>query len=120
MGVLIKRASDRDLYTDTLSEVERLLRISEPTHLDRENLVLEQSVARPAAPVDYEKLTTAKFAAKLGVDSNTFYELLIRRGYLELRDGDKRYLTPKGKSAGGEFRTVGKGPFFLWPLDLEI
>ena len=47
MGVMIKRATDHQLYADVLGEVERLLRISEPTHRDRENLVLEFNSATP-------------------------------------------------------------------------
>jgi hypothetical protein len=42
-----------------------------------------------------------------------------RRGYLELRDGGNRYLTEKGKRAGGEFR-AGYGPYFLWPSNLSV
>jgi hypothetical protein len=32
---------------------------------------------------------------------------------------DERYITNSGKTAGGEFR-LGKGPYFLWPRDLQI
>ena len=40
MGVMIKRATDRQLYSDVVTEVDRLVRISEPTLNDRQNLVL--------------------------------------------------------------------------------
>lgn len=121
MGVMVKRGSDQQMFFDLTAEVDRLLRISEPTHSDRENLVLEP----PQAPrlcedaAVYGKLTTAKLAEKLGVESTKLYEKLIGRGYLELRDGGRRYITAAGKDAGGEFR-MGKGPYFLWPADLQV
>ncbi len=70
-------------------------------------------------PDAFGKLTTAKLAEKLGMQTTALFNKLIGRGYLELRDGDKRYITAQGKSAGGEFR-MGKGPYFLWPPDLPI
>jgi hypothetical protein len=36
---------------------------------------------------------------------------------LVLRAGGNRYFGAKSNSAGGEFRTIGKGPFFVWPSD---
>ncbi len=121
MGVMVKRENDQQMFFDVTAEVDRLLRISERVHTDRENLVL-QSPAVPNVqeqPANYGKLTTAKLATKLGIQSAKLYDRLIGRGYLELRDGDKRYLTHAGITAGGEFR-MGKGPFFLWPPDLQV
>jgi phosphatidylserine/phosphatidylglycerophosphate/cardiolipin synthase-like enzyme len=121
MGVMIKRATDHQLYADVLAEVDRLLRISEPTHADRHNLVLQSSddgaVKKPTT--NDGKLTTAKLGKKLGLESAKMDEKLIALGLLELREGGKRYLTPAGKQAGGEFR-FGKGPYFLWPADLQV
>jgi phosphatidylserine/phosphatidylglycerophosphate/cardiolipin synthase-like enzyme len=113
MGVMIKRASDHQLYADVLAEVDRLIRISESTLTDRENLVLDSSAT------EYEKLTTAKLAKRRGIDSRQMEEKLRALGYLELRDGGKPYLTTAGREAGGEFR-FSKGPYFLWPIDLPL
>jgi hypothetical protein len=113
MGVMIKRATDHELYADVVNEVDRLIRISESTLSDRQNLVLE-SESEP-----YAKLTTAKLAKRRGVDKATMEGKLCAVGYLEIRDGDKPYITAAGKAAGGEFR-FNKGPFFLWPVDLQI
>jgi hypothetical protein len=121
MGVMVKRSADHQMFSDITAEVDRLVRISESTHADRENLVLDfdhghrVEESRPS----YGKLTTAKLAEKLGMQSSRLFQKLIGRGYLEIREGDKRYLTPAGKTAGGEFR-MGKGPYFLWPPDLGI
>ena len=77
---------------------------------------IDTTVPTPTAgncetPEEYEKLTTSKLADKLGILVTALYDRLIGRGYLELRDGGKRCLTAKGKSAGGEFR-MGKGSSF--------
>jgi hypothetical protein len=121
MGVMVKRGTDQQMFFEITSEVDRLLRISEPTHVDRENLVLESVATTRAAekPASYGKLTTAKLAEKLGVQSAKLYDKLIGCGYLTRREDGKRYLTSAGKTAGGEFR-MGKGPYFLWPSDLQV
>jgi phosphatidylserine/phosphatidylglycerophosphate/cardiolipin synthase-like enzyme len=103
MGVMVKRSADHQMVSDIAAEVERLLRITEQTHVDRENLVLEPDApprVKESAP-SYGKLTTKNLAEKLGVESSHLFQRLIGRGYLELRDGGKRYPTEKGKQAGG-------------------
>ena len=121
MGVMVKRGTDQQMFFEITSEVDRLLRISEPTNADRENLVLESAATARVveASPSFGKLTTAKLAAKLGIQSAKLYDTLIGRGYLIQRDDGKRYLTSAGKIAGGEFR-MGKGPYFLWPSDLQV
>ena len=84
--------------------------------LPRAELMVSK-VGEPAP--EYGKLTTAKLAAKLGVQTTQLFQKLIGRGYLELRDGGKHYITPQGRGAGGEFR-MGKGPYFLWPPNLHV
>jgi phosphatidylserine/phosphatidylglycerophosphate/cardiolipin synthase-like enzyme len=111
MGVMIKRATDHQLYADVVTEVDRLIRISEPTLSDRQNLVLESET--------YEKLTTARLAKQRGIDARKMQDQLCAVGYLEIRDSGKPYLTSAGKAAGGEFR-FGKGPFFIWPANLQL
>jgi phosphatidylserine/phosphatidylglycerophosphate/cardiolipin synthase-like enzyme len=120
MGIMIKRTTDHQLYSDVSAEVERLLRISEPTHADRENLVLQSARITNVAeePAEYAKLPTGKLAAKLGIQATRLYDKLIGVGYLEMHEGKKR-LTAKGKDAGGEFR-FNKGPYFLWPSNLQV
>jgi hypothetical protein len=75
-------------------------------------------VASGAKRVEYAKLPTGKLAAKLGLQATRLYDNLIGIGYLEVRDGKKR-ITAKGKDAGGEFG-FNKGPYFLWPSNLQI
>lgn len=116
MGVLFDRSIDHGLYQQASEEADRIIRISggfEVQHAPSAPTCVEE--ATPA----YGKLTTAKLAVKLGVQTTQLFNKLIGRGYLELRDGDKPYITKAGKGVGGEFR-MGKGPYFLWPPDLQI
>ena len=123
MGVMIKRGIDHQLYSDVSTEVDRLLRISEPTHLDRENLVLQSEPTRKvrdAAPRDYTKLTAAKLAARLGVKTRALVDRLIGHGYVQMH-GRQTRLTEAGKRAGGEARFSRKnGEFIVWPADLPV
>jgi hypothetical protein len=113
MGVMIRRATDHQLYADVVLEVDRLVRISEPTLSDRQNLVLQSEA------LSNQKLTTGKLAKQRGLDSRKMKEKLCAVGYLEIRESGKPYLTPAGKAAGGEFG-FHKGPYFLWPADLKV
>jgi PLD-like domain len=122
MGVMIKRAADHQLYADVVGEVERLLRISESTHEDRENLVLESDSAAPQKeiPKDYAKLTTARLAACLGVKTRELADKLVGRGLVQIQNGHKK-LTDNGKRAGGEEKfSATKGAFIVWPSDLQV
>jgi hypothetical protein len=115
MGILFTKLTEPDLYHSVSHEALRIIRISGgPTETPT---TLTPRVEEP--PPVYGKLTTTKLAEKLGLESTKLFDKLIGRGYLELRKGGKRYLTPVGKSAGGEFR-MGKGPYFLWPADLRV
>jgi hypothetical protein len=118
MGILFARVSEPDLYHSVSQEALRIVRISGGDAAER--AAIPAPAPRIEEPAEtYGKLTTAKLAAKLGVQTTQLFNKLIGRGYLELRDGDKHYITSQGREAGGEFR-MGKGPYFLWPPDLQI
>jgi hypothetical protein len=116
MGVLFDRTTDPELFGQASEEADRIIRISGGNVV--EQTAVTASVAEEPGG-GYGKLTTGKLAEKLGIELTKLYEKLIGRGYLELRDGGKRYITAAGKKAGGEFR-MGKGPYFLWPADLQV
>jgi hypothetical protein len=118
MGILFTKLIEPDLYQSVSQEALRIIRISGGDAAERAAIpATAPRVQEPAPP--YGKLTTAKLAAKLGVQTTQLFNKLIGRGYLELRDGDKPYITKAGKGVGGEFR-MGKGPYFLWPADLNV
>lgn len=116
MGVLISRATDIDLYRDAYEEAQRIIRISEEVRISLERIERgDEGLATPTSPTaEYEKLTTAKLAAKLGISTKEFQDKLVESGYLELRDG-RHYLTSEGKSAGGVWRPGSGGGYMLWP-----
>jgi len=119
MGILFAKSTEPDLYQSVSQEALRIIRISGGEAPER--VATPPPIPRveeTAGP--YAKLSTAKLAMKLGMETTKLFERLIGNGYLELRAGGNRYLTAKGKSVGGEFRNVGKGPFFLWPPDLIV
>lgn len=122
MGVMIKRATDHQLYADVSAEVNRLLRISEPTHQDRENLVLGSSATpRVQEPtLNYAKLSTKNLATRLGVKTRVLADQLIGRGFVQMRGGQNQ-LTELGKRVGGEMMLSAKnGEFIVWPADLQV
>ncbi len=119
MGILIDRQSDTDLYRDAYEEAQRIIRISDEVRISLE-VVAKDSEPTSETDDSVNKLTSSKMAQKLGLKTPEFLEKLLSQGLLEIRDG-KNYLTDKGKDAGGEFRMSPKfGPYFLWPVTLDI
>ena len=116
MGVLFQRSVDTDLFQNALAEADRLIRIARSENV---SAVILQQTRLSKAHEEAEKLTTAKLAMKLGLRSSALFSKLVGHGYLEIREGGQRFITPAGKLVGGEFR-FGKGPYFLWPADLQI
>jgi hypothetical protein len=124
MGVLIDRLQDVDLYRDAYEEAQRIIRISDEVRITLERVerkadipaTLEPKLDAPRATIEappsaaltgtkqYEKITTAKIAAKLGMTTKAFQERLVELGMLELRDGGRHYLGDAGKDAGGKWR----------------
>ena len=135
MGVLIDRLADVDLYRDAYDEAQRIIRISDEVRITLERVERKPDVtaslttkpdtatptteAPPSAAAggttQYEKITTAKIAVKLGMTTKAFQERLVALGMLELREGGRHYLTDAGKDAGGEWRPGPGGGYMLWP-----
>lgn len=141
MGVLINRLDDVDLYRDAYEEAQRIIRISEEVRITLERVERKPDAPaalalKPAAPspatteavspetpvgaTQYEKMTTAKIAAKLGMTIKAFQERLVALGMLELREGGRHYLVEAGKDAGGEWRPGPGGGYMLWPEGLTL
>ena len=134
MGVLIERLADVDLYRDAYEEAQRIIRISDEVRITLErverkpetsvSLAAKHDASKPtteappsaaAGATQYEKITTAKIAAKLGMTTKAFQERLVELGMLELREGGRHYLIEAGKDAGGEWRPGPGGGYMLWP-----
>jgi phosphatidylserine/phosphatidylglycerophosphate/cardiolipin synthase-like enzyme len=127
MGVLIQRSQDVDLYRETYDEVQRIIRISEEVRISlervdtaaREPTASGAPVSPPRGEGGYEKLTSAKLAAKLGKTTKEFLEAMTVAGYLELK-ADRHYVSAKGKQAGCEWRPGAGGGYLLWPADITV
>lgn len=112
MGVGVSRSEDPELYKDAYEEAQRIVRISEEVRISLEKVVETELLAEE--PLS-DKLTTSKLAKKRGMKTSELLDTFVAAGYLESRAG-KHFLTDRGKSIGGEFRTSAKfGPYFLWP-----
>jgi len=114
MGVLISRATDPDLYRDAYEEAQRLIRVSDEVRISLERVQVEDS-----SKLEHEepsgKVPSSRLGQRLGLKTAELLELLVKLGYLELKD-EKHYLTDKGKEIGGEFKMSPRfGPYFLWP-----
>lgn len=119
MGVLIRRFEDAELYKDTYEEAQRIIRISDEVRISLERVASEVD-GKPEVEESPDKLTSSKFAQKLGIKTNKLMEMLVASGHLEVRE-NKHYITAKGKESGGEFRMSPKhGPYFLWPESLSL
>ena len=135
MGVFIVRDQDVDLYREAYDEAQRIIRISEEVRISMERVERsDESLGTARAPLPshgsagvastkstdgYEKLTSAKLAGKLGMQTRDLTDRLCAAGLLELREG-RTYLTSKGKELGGEWRPGAGGGYMLWPADFVL
>ena len=126
MGILIRRSEDGELYKDVAEEAQRIIRISDEVRISLER-VSSEPASQPQVKAEDEtedsradKLTSSKFAQKIGMKTSELLEQAVSSGYLELRDG-KHALTPKGTAAGVEHVVKSRfGPYFLWPEGVEL
>ncbi|MCO5122287.1 MAG: phospholipase D family protein [Rhizobacter sp.] len=138
MGVLIDRGQDADLYRDVYEEAQRIIRISEEVRISLERVEPTRESTRPtdaepinasahasnatasvSAATEYNKLTSAKLAARLGVSTKELLDRFAAAGFLELKN-DRHYVAPAGKSAGVEWRPGQGGGYLLWPAGLTL
>lgn len=126
MGVLLRRADDVELYQDSYEEAQRIIRISDEVRISVERVnkpvTAEASVAgtNDSEQDQVGKLTTSRFARKLGLKTSELLERAIVFGYIETH-GEQETLTAKGQQAGVEFIAKSRfGPYFLWPESLEL
>ena len=119
MGILLTRNEEPDLYRDALDEAQRIVRIG--AEINILNNAISSNIEDTVITEDNsEKLTTSKFAKKLGIKTTELFDKLIAAQYIEVKDG-KQFITNKGKAAGGEFKMSPKyGPYFIWPANMTF
>ena len=124
MGILLFKAHDDQLYKDAYDEARRIIRISDEVRMSLEKVeqtaVSEETTAELEKPVQaYAKLTTYRLAKKLSMKSDALEKIFVEKGYLERKEG-RLFITKQGRQMGGEFRTSKRGPYFLWPAELDL
>lgn len=115
MGFGVHKNQDKLLYSAAVEEAQRLIRISEEVRAGSRNIVSQRHSYTSEKDFDYEKLTTAKLAAYVGISTRDMFLKLRKHGCLELVNGQEE-LTEKGRTKlGGEKRTGRDGTcYFLW------
>ncbi len=119
MGIFVDRDTDSELYKDTYSEAQRIIRISDEVRIsldkvDDEAKEIEQGVATSSTP----KLSTSKLAKKNKLKTADFLDLLTQKGYLSFID-EAHVLTNTGIEIGGEAKKSKRfGDYLVWPDSL--
>lgn len=123
MGILINKADDGEVFNDAYEEAQRIIRISDEVRISLDEVKVEQADAATAqaeSESNFGKLTSGKLAAKYNLKAAELHEKMTVKGWLELRDNGRHYLTAQGKAMGGEFKSNQYGGYFLWPEDLSV
>jgi phosphatidylserine/phosphatidylglycerophosphate/cardiolipin synthase-like enzyme len=116
MGIFVDRDTDSELYKDTYSEAQRIIRISDEVRIsldkvDNETKEKEQGVA---------KSSTSKIAKKNKLKTADFLDLLTEKGYLSFID-ETHVLTNTGIEIGGEAKKSKRfGDYLVWPDGLVL
>ena len=124
MGILVRKYEDNEVFKDAYDEAQRIIRISDEVRINLDEVKAEASpvleIKESEEEIIFTKLTTAKLAAKVGIKTPDLLEKLVNKGYLNLTENGKHFLTDLGKAIGGEFRTGQYGIYFLWDENTEI
>ena len=124
MGILVRKYEDNEVFKDAYEEAQRIIRISDEVRITLDEVKAEAStvleIKESEEEIIFSKLTTAKLAAKVGIKTPDLLEKLVNKGYLNLTENGKHFLTDSGKAIGGEFRTGQYGIYFLWDENTEI
>ncbi len=124
MGILVRKYEDNEVFKDAYEEAQRIIRISDEVRITLDEVKAEASpvleIKESEEKIIFTKLTTAKLAAKVGIKTPDLLEKLVNKGYLNLTENGKHFLTDSGKAIGGEFRTGQYGIYFLWDENTEI
>ena len=122
MGVLLTKAEDGQVFIDAYEEAKRIIRISDEIRISLDEVHAEKPEASADTTISNSgnKLTSGKLAAKFQLRAAELHEKMTSKGWLELKDNGRHYLTAQGRAVGGEFKSNQYGGYFLWPEDLEL
>lgn len=121
MGILIKKDEDFSVFKDAYEEAQRIIRISDEVRISLDEIKVEIVEENPNEySENSSKLTSSKLAAKYKLKTTELLEKFVEKGFLDINDKSKHYLTEQGKALGGEFKSNQYGGYFLWPENMEI
>ncbi len=116
MGIFVDRDIDAELYKDTYSEAQRIIRISDEVRISLDKV--DDEVKEVGQGI--VKLSTSKLAKKNKLKTNDFLELLTEKGYLSFID-ETHKLTGTGLELGGEAKKSKRfGDYLVWPESLTL
>lgn len=121
MGILIKKDEDFSVFKDAYEEAQRIIRISDEVRISLDEIkveIVEENSNEYSE--NSSKLTSSKLAAKYKLKTTELLEKFVEKGFLDINDKSKHYLTEQGKALGGEFKSNQYGGYFLWPENMEI
>ena len=121
MGILIKKDEDFSVFKDAYEEAQRIIRISDEVRISLDEIkveIVEETTNEYSE--NSSKLTSSKLAAKYKLKTTELLEKFVEKGFLDINDKSKHYLTEQGKALGGEFKSNQYGGYFLWPENMEI
>lgn len=136
MSILLSKKDDKDAYTDSVKEAERLIRIGreqyqiptlQPVDLttseNKQPLYMPtvtQTLLTPTQPLtDEEKISTNLLATKYKTNAQRLLTSLRASGFISTENG-RDELTEKSMDIGAEFHENSSGHYFLWPADLNL
>lgn len=121
MGIFVDRDTDSELYKDTYSEAQRIIRISDEVRISLDKVNDEAKEVEPGVTKSStSKLSTSKLAKINKLKTADFLELLTKKGYLSFID-ETHILTNTGIELGGEAKKSKRfGDYLVWPEALIL
>ncbi|RDA72705.1 DNA repair protein [Hafnia paralvei] len=130
LGVLIEKDNDPVPYENTISEAQRLIRISTENIPELQKVKLSKVVTESddnqlslVPDTVKDKVTSTVLAKNLSIPLHDLYNRLILKGYLIYNNDNKLELTLMGIEAGGVCspnRYKKNSVYFLWPSNISI
>ncbi len=124
MGILITREDDPELFDDTYTEAQRLIRVSDEVKITVEK-VNAQTNKNPALNTSTESaepkmVSTTQLAKLHGCASKEMFSRLLTLGYISRTD-NKWQLTDTGKQIGGALAQSKRfGEYITWPNAIKL
>jgi len=124
MGVLITREADPELFNDTYTEAQRLIRVSDEVKITVEKVEPPQETdSNPeleTGPKESTMVSTTQLAKRHGCATKEMFRRLLELGLIA-KHNDSWQLTDIGKQKGGTPKQSKRfGEYITWPSDIQL